>query len=165
MVEIYEKLFVGNQNDYELGVKIQNTWAIVHACKEPYHRQALGYTGRAASKEHPEYLIAKRDNRIILNLVDVDNPDWISPVIIDEALNFIDNNLELGRNVLVHCNQGMSRAAGIVLLYLATKGTFKGENFVDAEEKYKNSFYAMYNPANGIRGYIQRNWNKYTQEG
>ena len=163
MVEIYKNLYIGNQDDYERTVRGQENWAIVHACKEPYHRQALGYAGRAASKDHPEYLIAKRENRIILNLVDVDNPDWISPIIIDEAIKFIKTNLDSGKSVLVHCNQGMSRSAGIGLLYLATQDIFKSDTFETAESKYKTDFYPSYNPAQGIRGYIFRNWDKYSQ--
>lgn len=46
MIEVYPKLFVGNQQDYDLTVKTQADWRVVHACKEPYHRQALGYGGR-----------------------------------------------------------------------------------------------------------------------
>jgi len=95
MIEIYKNLFIGNQDDYEIRVRAQANWAVVHACKEPYHRQALGYKGRGAPKNHPEYLLAKRENenKIILNLVDVDNPDWINPIIIDEALRFIHSYL------------------------------------------------------------------------
>jgi len=165
MVEIYKNLFIGNQNDYELNVKLQNNWAIVHACKEPYHRQALGYRGQGAPKQHPEYLLAKREgeSRIILNLVDVDNPDWISPIIIDETIDFIKANLELGKKVLVHCNQGMSRSAGIGLLYLASQGFFKGEPFETAENIYRSNIYPIYNPAQGMRGYILKNWSKYSQ--
>ena len=166
MVEIYKNLFIGNQDDYEGKVRTQANWAVVHACKEPYHRQALGYGGRGAPKDHPEYLVAKRENesRIILNLVDVDNPDWVSPIIIDEAIQFIKRNLESGKNVLVHCNQGMSRSAGIGLLYLATQGLFRGKSFEVAENKYRESIYPEYNPSQGIRGYIIRNWDKYSQE-
>ena len=164
MVEIYNNLFIGNQDDYEGKVRAQPNWAVVQACKEPYHRQALGYSGRGAPQNHPEYLVAKRGNRIILNLVDVDNPDWVSPIIIDEAIRFIKSNLESGKNVLVHCNQGMSRSAGIGLLYLSTQGYFRGESFEVAENKYRTSIYPEYNPSQGIRGYIIRNWNKYSQD-
>ena len=58
MIEIYPNLFVGDQGDYEYQVKGQDGWAVVHACKEPYHRQLLGYRTRGAPKGHPEYLYA-----------------------------------------------------------------------------------------------------------
>lgn len=74
MIEIAKNIYVGNEADYEMCVQGNAEWAIVHACKEPYHRQAVGYSGRACSKLHPEYLFAERGNRIMLNLVDVEDP-------------------------------------------------------------------------------------------
>jgi hypothetical protein len=50
MIEIHPNLYIGNEHDYEFNVRRESGWCIVHACKEPYHRQALGYTGRAAPK-------------------------------------------------------------------------------------------------------------------
>lgn len=63
MIEVAKNLFVGNQNDYENLVKLRNDFSVVHACKEPYHRKVLGYSGRGAPKNHPEYLIARRGDR------------------------------------------------------------------------------------------------------
>ncbi len=117
MIEVYNNLYVGSQFDYDSSVRFQSGWAIVHACKEPYHREALGYKTNGAPKDHPEYLIAKRGNRLILNLVDVDKVDYIANSIIDEALTFINTNLSNDLKVLVHCNQGRSRSAGIAMLF------------------------------------------------
>lgn len=72
----------------------------------------------------------------MLNLVDVDNPDWVSPIIVDETMNFVGANLKQGLNVLIHCNQGMSRSAGLGLLYLAHIGQFYGMDFIVAETQY-----------------------------
>lgn len=161
MIEIHNNLFIGNEMDYETNVKHQDGWAIVHACKEPYHRQAVGYSGRACAKTHPEYLLAHRGNRLMLNLVDVDNPDWVSPIIVDETMNFVDVNLSQGLKILIHCNQGMSRSAGLGLLYLAHLGYFHGMGFTDAEAQYIK-IYPPYQPAGGIRGYCITNWSKYS---
>ncbi len=119
MIEVYPNLFVGDQADYDDRVQQQEGWRIVHACKEPYHRQALGYTGRAAPQTHPEYLIARRGHRLILNMVDANDPAYIPKEIMDAALAFIYEGLTSGDRVLVHCNQGESRSPSIVLLYLA----------------------------------------------
>ena len=83
MIGVFPNLFVGTQQDYELNVKSQPGWMVVHACKEPYHRQELGYTSQGAPKNHPEYLIARRGNRLILNLVDAPDPRYIPKEIID----------------------------------------------------------------------------------
>ena len=164
MIEILTNLYIGNQDDYERNVKFQEGWAIVHACKEPYHRQALGYKGRAADKKHPEYLIAKRGNRLILNLVDVDNPEYISKDIIDSALIFINDNLTKNLKVLVHCNQGQSRSASIGYLYLVKyTDIIKSADFIEAEKEYRK-LYPLYNPAIGIRTFIQQNWEIYKKK-
>ena len=162
MIEIAQNVFIGNEADYEFDVQFRKGWSTIHACKEPYHRAALGYTGRACSKDSPEYLLARRDNRLMLNLVDVDNPDWISPIIIDAALAFIDEQLALGQQVLVHCNQGQSRSAGIGLLYLAGKNRFGDMTFEQAEEDF-TKIYPDYSPALGVRGFCAANWEKYNK--
>ena len=127
MKEITDNLFIGSQEDYELNVKFQPDWFVIHACKEPYHRQALGYTGRAVANTHPEYLIAERGNRLILNLVDVEDPKYIVKEIIDKAILTIDEKIK-AKKILVHCNQGMSRSATIGLLYLHYSGIISTDN-------------------------------------
>src|SRR5437588_7560320 len=76
MIEVYPNLFVGNRHDYETIVSGQNGWAIVHACKQ-YHRKTLGYKTWRAPKNHPEYLVARRENRLMLCLLDLPIPLFI----------------------------------------------------------------------------------------
>ncbi|MFA6711503.1 MAG: phosphatase [Candidatus Caldatribacteriota bacterium] len=159
MKEITNNLFIGSQEDYELNVKFQPDWFVIHACKEPYHRQALGYTGRAVANTHPEYLIAERGNRLILNLVDVEDPKYIVKEIIDKAILTIDEKIK-AKKILVHCNQGMSRSATIGLLYLHYSGIISTDNFKKAEIEYLK-LYPSYNPANGMRTFAELNWNNY----
>ncbi|MFA6702829.1 MAG: dual specificity protein phosphatase family protein [Dysgonamonadaceae bacterium] len=159
MIEITKNLYIGSQDDYELNVKFQANWVVIHACKEPYHRQALGYTGRAVANTHPEYLVAERGNRLILNLVDVADPKYIAKEIIDKAITVIDENIQ-SRHVLVHCNQGMSRSATIALLYLHHAGIIPTDNFIEAEEEFLK-LYPNYNPANGMRIFAKNYWDEY----
>ena len=85
MIEIHPNLYVGNEYDYEFKVRHEAGWCIVHACKEPYHRQALGYRGRAAPKD--PNTSSREGKRLILNLVDAPDPA-IPQKIIDTALEF-----------------------------------------------------------------------------
>ena len=160
MIEILTNLFIGDENDYKYHVASHSGWAVVHACKEPYHRQALGYKTRGAPKEHPEYLIAKRGNRLILNLVDVDDPSYIAKEIIDSALQFIDESLLSGSKVLVHCNKGESRAPSIGLLYMAYKGLFSKMDYYQSVNEFMKK-YPAYNPAGGFRLFTMNNWGMY----
>ena len=161
MIEIYPNLFVGTQDDYERTVKSQPGWWVVHACKEPYHRQLLGYTGRGAPKEHPEYLLARRDKRLFLNLVDVEDPAYVAKEIIDAALGFISEGLKSGGKVLVHCNLGESRGPSIGLLYLAAHtDKLPKTGLSDAEIAFLK-IYPMYSPKRGIREFLRMNWGRY----
>ena len=155
------RIFVGNQADYENTVAFQEGWMILHACKEPYHREALGYKGRAAPRTHPEYLIARRGNRLILNMVDVSNPNYFDKEMIDAGLNFIDEAIQKSMKILIHCNQGESRAPSIALLYLATRvGSLPIESLQIAEAEFRK-IYPEYDPKPGIYGFLELNWRNY----
>jgi hypothetical protein len=160
MIEIHPGLFVGSEGDYERQVRRDTGWRVVHACKEPYHRQALGYSGRAVAKTHPEYLIARRGDRLILNLIDADEPAYVPKAIMDAAIAFLDETLRSGRRVLVHCNQGQSRAPSIGLLYLAAHTDRLPGEFPAAEVAFR-VIYPGYNPAPGIRGFLRVHWATY----
>ncbi len=162
MIKVCEQipLYVGDQHDYEREVRRQPGWSVVQACKEPYHRQALGYSGRGAPKDDPEYLIAYRDNRLILNLVDAPSPDYIPMEIVDTAITFIGDSLQDGKEVLVHCNEGRSRSPSLTLLYLAIKGLLPNSSLRDAEVVF-STLYPDYAPKAGIRGFIEQHWERY----
>jgi len=160
MIEIYPNLWIGTEHDFESEVIGKTDWITVHACKEPYHRQLLSYTGRGAPKDHPEYLMATRGNRLYLNLVDVGNPAFFDKSIIDAALEFIHQGLLNNKKVLVHCNLGESRSPSIGLLYLAIY-TDKLPKYFDAAEQVFRQIYPSYNPGAGIRGFLNLNWDNY----
>jgi hypothetical protein len=162
MIEIFPDLWIGTENDYEFEVKGKPGWGIVHACKEPYHRQLLGYKTRGAPKGHTEYLFAKRDRKLYLNLVDAPDPAYINKTIIDVALEFIHDELTNKQKVLVHCNLGESRSPSIGLLYLAIYSDKLSETFIDAERDFRQ-IYPNYNPGSGMRGFLINNWEEYLE--
>jgi hypothetical protein len=159
MIEIHPQLSVGSESDYELGRgRFGEGWAVVHACKEPYHRQALGYSGRGAPKTHPEYLIARRGNRLILNLVDTSDPVYIPDEIMDAVVAFTHAQLSTGQTVLVHCNQGLSRSPGIAPLYLATHtDRISRDSFESAVATFL-SIYPPFAPAAGVADWLRQRW-------
>ncbi len=161
MIEIIPNLHVGPEQD-EQRLRGQAGWFFIHACKEPYHRQALGYTGRAATKTHPEYLIARRNGRLILNLVDVDDPAYISPQIVDAALDAIADNIQTAK-ILLHCNLGHSRSPSIALLYLLKHTDILARKDMVAAIAAFREIYPPYAPARGMAEYIRLNWNRYAQ--
>ena len=156
MIEVASGLWVGSQADFE-ALPEDHSLAIVHACKEPHHRAALGYTGRAAPKDHDEYLFAYRDGCIILNPVDAADPAYVRPEITAAALGFIAAKRGEGQKVLVHCNQGHSRAPTIGMLAMAAG---LPEAFEEAEEAFRG-IYPDYAPAAGMREFAVLNWGRY----
>jgi predicted protein tyrosine phosphatase len=161
MIEMHPNLFVGDEHDYVSRVVHEDRWAVVHACKEPYHRQTLGYSGRGAPKDHPEYLAARRGDRLILNMVDANDPAFFAKEMIDQALDFIDEQLAVGHKVLVHCNQGESRAPSIALLYMACRLHVLPTDSLEAAERAFVTKYPGYNPKPGIREHLRQNWQMY----
>lgn len=157
MKEVYNNLFVGSQSDYESNSKIFDDWYVVHACKEPYHRKALGYTGRSAPKDSPYYLFLYNEkNHLILNMVDTDSPEFFRDEMINEAVAYAIEGLNKGKYVLIHCNQGESRAPSLAILVLRKMGVFKG-SFSKSVVLFHN-IYPNYNPKSGIYKYVQIHW-------
>ena len=161
MIEVYSRLFVGRQDDYENNVSRKAGWAVVHACKEPYHRQALGYSTAGAPKNHPQYLVARCGNRLMLNMVDAPNPAFFAKGMIDQALDFIDQMRADEQNILVHCNQGESRGPTIGLLYMAARLRVLPTDSLQAAEIKFRQLYPYYNPGLGIRGHLLQYWQQY----
>lgn len=159
MIEVFPNLHVGSEQD-EQQIRGAPGWFVIHACKEPYHRQALGYSGRAAAKDHPEYLIARRPGRLILNLVDVDKVDYIGAEIVDAALAAIHERISSSK-ILVHCNQGASRSPSLALLYLAKHTDMFDGLTVDAALAAFRAIYPHYNPVRGMADYVRLNWQRY----
>ena len=161
IIEVYHNLYVGDQVDYDSNVSRLTGWAVVHACKEPYHRQALGYVGRGAPKNDPEYLVARRGNRLMLNIVDANDPAFFSKDMINTSLDFIGESLSNGMKVLVHCNLGESRSPAIALLFMATRlKAISTESLQTAESEF-TVIYPRYNPNPGLREHLRQHWSDY----
>ena len=87
MKEVFPNLFVGSQTDYESNLNLFDDWCVVHACKEPYHRNVLGYTGRGTPKDSPHYLFFYDEkHHLILNMVDTDDPRFFDNKTINELI-------------------------------------------------------------------------------
>lgn len=164
MHKILEHLYVGTAAEVPF-VK-DFGWSILGACKEPLHRENArlrgaehdGYTARAMLKDEPEYLWAERTNALYCNLIDTPNPDYIPDEIINKSLQFIDNELKAGQNVLVACNKAESRSPSIVFMYMISQGMFDtAECWAEAFSQFKNIYFS-YKPNNGFFEYTKSFW-------
>lgn len=165
MERIADHIWVGSQADFEIIDGPYGTeWAIVHAAREPWHRALLGYKTRGAPKDHPEYLFARRDKRLYLNLIDTDNPEFVRRDLMDEAMRFIREHRERllttlphSESILICCNQGGSRAPTVGLLWMAPE---LPHEFEAAEVEYRR-LYPNYHPSHGLREFARANWSYY----
>lgn len=160
MTRIYQNIYVGTVQDYD-NVKSNADFYVIGAAKEPFHREAVGYTGRSCGSTRPEYLFAKRDNILACNLVDVPDVRFISPKIIETALLTIDEAVSHHKHVLICCNQGKSRSAIIGLLYMKKCGFYESYSFEEAEKHFKEKIYSEYEPGQGMREYARIHWDDY----
>ncbi len=158
MREVHPNLWVGNAED-EAAVRDNPDWYVISAAKDPWHRKALGYTGRSAPKDDNEYFYAYRPRRLILNLVDAPDaayiPEHVIHLAIGEIIQMVDHT-----KVLIHCNQGQSRSPTIAMLFLRERtDLFDGLDFDMATEKFK-SIYPAFEPSKGMADYARQHWTK-----
>lgn len=156
MEEVYEGLFVGAENSCRTS-KINNDWAVIHACKHPCYQNKVGQVGSS----HPNYLVLEEDNDLYLNMVDMDQKQkhqFMEPMI-DAALTFVEKHIE-SKQVLFHCNQGQSRSPTLAMLYLAKRtNQISDESYTEASNEFEE-LYPQHNPGRGIHLYLQDYWNQ-----
>ena len=121
---------------------------------------ALGYKGRGAPKDSDEYLIAERGNELCLNLIDAEDPKYIPAVIMVTAVEEIQYHVDEGRKIFVHCNEGKSRAPGIVFLYLVLENMIGISTYEQAIEEFKK-VYPLFEPAKGMYEYLKEAYAEY----
>ena len=155
MIEVSTNLFIGSE--VNCSFEALKDRATVHACKNPCHARVLNYRG-SLPQTHPNYLVLEWELDLYLNMVDMDrelSPVYTNPIV-QAAMSFIDKNIT-DRPVVIHCNQGMSRAPSIALLYMARTKAIKNDSFEDAVRDFRST-YPAYQPARGISLYMSRNW-------
>jgi hypothetical protein len=152
MKEIYSHLYIGGDPDY-LKVADDSGWRILRCAKDGPggHRETLGYVGMGAPKG-PNYLSVERPRKLILNIVDSDDPNFYPDSLVDKALSYITDSLRVGK-VLVCCNHGQSRAPSLAFLWLYLNGKLPAE-YHRALRTFRQ-IYPAYSPSDGIRQYVK----------
>lgn len=154
-------LWVGGMAD--LSSICASQWAIVHAT-QTIHYPVCGWnrTTNKPNKDHPDYLTKDLGQRLSINWVD--GPAHLykmgGPQLFVKVLDFIDKWYKQ-KNVLVHCDQGISRSPTVVLLYLAKRlKILSSGSFNEAVDPFKK-LYPSYNPG-GIAEFVSENWDQIT---
>lgn len=153
MQQVFERIWVGNERDCRPG---DHEWAVVHACKSPCHQQAVGYRGSLPSA-HQHYLSLTRDHDLFLNLIDPPIPLFKAESFV-AFLDFADMQWLAGRALLIHCNQGESRAPSLALLFLAKRRAVLDAGSYHSAQKEFEALFSGYRPGVGIAAYFSENW-------
>lgn len=74
--EVHERVFVANEMSCTSG---SEDLAVVHACKSPCHKRAVGYKGKL-SNTHPNYLVLEQETNLYLNIIDPPVPLFKPPL-------------------------------------------------------------------------------------
>ena len=167
MEEIFDGLYVGTPEDIPCAVR--NEISILGVCKDPLHRQharlrgayADGYITKSMPADEPEYLFAKRRNALYCNLIDAPDPKYISDAIINEALDFIDDEHIQGKDVLIVCNHAKSRSPSVACMWMIKHGYIGYRYATEAFgilKVFKQFFYPDYEPGKGFAEYTTKFW-------
>lgn len=157
MYEVHERLFVGDEASCFRGAR--DNWAVVHACKSPCHQAAVGYRG-SLPKGHPHYLVLEAGQHLYLNLIDPPIPLFM-PESFTSFLDFAEGAWEDKSRLLIHCNQGESRAPTLAMLFMAKRlGALPAESFEVARNAFER-IYPKYKPGSGIMQYVMSHWNQF----
>lgn len=155
MEYVHERVLVGNESACRAG---GDGFGVVHACKSPCHQRAVGYKGSLA-RDHPNYLWFRQGLDLYLNMIDPPVPlfpDELFQVFLPFAREVWDS----GDTLLVHCNQGESRAPSLAMIFLAKHvGSLSNDSFNIARTQFAQTFRG-YLPGRGLEEYLTNNWEK-----
>ena len=148
IVEVFPNLFVGDADGIPEAKK--RSMFIIHAAKEPWHRERLGYTGRSAPKDDERYLYDIDNWTMWCNLVDAQDVKYIPDELVADIIAVMRVLLDDDRHpIFIHCNKGESRAPTVALCYLLkhvpsyTVAMFK-------------QVYPAYAPGPGMAAYLEK---------
>jgi hypothetical protein len=153
MLEAYERIWVASDQACRAG---SGDWSVVHACKVPCHQRAVGYQGSLPST-HANYLVLNSGQNLYLNLIDPPRPLFM-PASFEAFLSFANREWGAGRKLLIHCNQGESRAPSLALLFLAKCLQVVDNRSYGAAKQEFEKLYPTYKPGLGIQTYLTKNW-------
>lgn len=144
-------LFYGDLN---AGHRAPTDAAVVHACKDPCHKQAVGYD-KKIEDTHPDYLSCEHGQHLYLNMIDPPVPLFKREMFV-KFFAFVDRQIA-ERPVVIHCNQGRSRAPSLTLLYMAKRlKLLPDSDYLSARRAFEENF--PYEPGKGIETYLSSEW-------
>ena len=150
---VADGIWVGSDQDVPLA-QAQGKAIVTLAKHGPYgHAKTLGY-GSGAAPQGPERLWAVRGDHLITNAVDSEAGHPDSYAIFDEAVRYALAMKAEKKDLLIHCNQGQSRAPSVAVAVLMDLGLLP-KNLFSAITEFKK-LYPSYAPRGGVMDWLKR---------
>ena len=162
MEQVIPHLYVGGDKDVPEAKK--RGYARLTAAKDGIdgHREILGYTTRGAPKG-PNYLFARKGDHAAMNLIDTDDPEFISEKMLLEGIAFAQEMFSKGKTILIHCNAGHSRGPTTAMMFMRSIGELP-QPFNRAKKIFK-TLYPPYDPGHGMEYMARKMWNEIAPKG
>lgn len=157
MHEASPGIFLGNRLEVRKFKASTEPHAIVHA-SHTAHKHLLGY--RTGAPRNAEYLVARRENQLYLNIITCDDASYYDPSLFITAIAFITEQHAAGRSVLIYSDKGGNRPAGIALVYLAHERLIPHDSF-EAAHNLLQQRYPHCALRGGLAVHLQREWDGY----
>lgn len=148
------KIYVGTKQDSRL--RNDSAWAVVNTART-VHLEVKGWSNRPP-RDHPHYLSFEDGQFLSFNWIDSTSQmyEQSRPTAFIKALDFIDKWYG-SKNILINCDQGLSRSPTVALLYLAKRmHVIAGQSFAQARKDFL-VLYPDYAPK-GIADYVNEHW-------
>jgi hypothetical protein len=91
-----------------------------------------------------------------LNMLDLDDPNFVDPGMIEAGLEFAFTELLSGRKLLIACNAGQSRGPTTGLMFLRYIGDMP-HAYLHSQRIY-HTIYPPYEPKQGIDQFARMHW-------
>jgi protein-tyrosine phosphatase len=88
-------------------------------------------------------------------MIDGDNPEYIHDSMIDAALSFMKEKLDMDEEVFIYCSLGESRSPSIALMYLLENELINRD--VESCRKFQKE-YPKYKPNTGVFLYLKNRY-------
>lgn len=152
MFEITKNIYVSS---LEGCVKGSDELFVAHACKYPcyvsYNRSVPSFGNNG--------LYFTAENNLYMNIVDSSLPRF-SFDLICKFLEFGSTAFGLERKLLIHCNEGKSRAPALAMLLMAKLGFLPDVSSYHAAYHEFIVMCPFYRPGTGIKHYLINNWSR-----
>lgn len=156
MHEVFPRIHIGALSDCVPGTADH---LVIHACKAPCHKRRVGYATTVA-RDHPQYLFVDDEWELFLNLIDPRIP-LFRPESFWAIRAFLKRHGDHSP-VLIHCNQGESRAPTVALLCAQWRHHGTWDSWGHAKEAM-TARYPRFHPGAGLDRFMEDQWTTFTK--